>query len=133
MLLGDPNNTEVQIVKLADFGISRVIEDNTRDENGFDDNWNTGSSISSPYLPPELVSDGPSYFLDKTNPSTMYSIAGDVWSLCMTFYFLCTLQTPNADNFYEASKSSNAKLFPKMPSQISAEFQEILLSGLKFE
>ena len=80
------------------------------------------------FLPPEQIENSSQEFY-KNKPEP-----GDVWSLCMTFYYLCTQEYPIGDlakNFYRASVQK--KSFPKMPKHVSEEFKNILVSGLKFK
>ncbi|KAL4500532.1 hypothetical protein ABPG72_002956 [Tetrahymena utriculariae] len=95
------------IVKLADFGIARILSC-TKDK--------AQTFIGTPYyLAPELVNSDP------------YTTKADIWSLGVLIYHLCTLKPPfEADNIPSLMIKISRGQFPPIPQIYSKELRYLV-------
>ena len=76
-------------------------------------------------MAPELVAK----YVNKDN-HTKYNETVDVWSLCVTFYWLSTLSNHKANEFILAADYNEDHDFPEMPEHLSNHWRETLELGI---
>lgn len=103
--------TKKGLVKLGDFGISRVLS-NTKSK--------AKTVVGTPYyLSPEIIQSQP------------YSFKSDIWSLGVLLYEMCALCPPfNAQSLHQLATKIVAGNYPKIPSHFSKNMNDLVSSLL---
>jgi NIMA (never in mitosis gene a)-related kinase len=104
--------TEDSTIKIADFAIAKYLDEAIKN--------NMHSRGFNPYLPPEFYQKG------------KYDIKGDIWSLGVILYELCTLKKPFRNEFWfdllkEIVESNPPSISENYSKQLGA-LVELLLS-----
>ena len=114
----DADDLDTIYIKLADFG-SGQMDKNTMRFVGMTAIGTTG------YMAPEILNK-----IENDDDKTHYDrYASDVWSLCVTFYVLCTLRWPGRTQYIDAAETGE---FPELKNY-SSDLIMILQAGLRID
>jgi serine/threonine protein kinase len=116
LVFGDPHDEDDQYIKISDLGLGK--------------NFESGSNVNSikgtlGFMAPELVAK----YVNADN-HTQYNETVDVWSLCVSFYWLSTLSNHKANEFIMAADFDEDLEFPEMPDHLSNHWKETLILGI---